>query len=147
MEQQTGLTLIYLQKAPDLCPPPKPTFLQFLVPLNRVLIIHLTNTTLLQYTPVIGGAWEFQEEMDPQREVTGLHLHFLPVLTLPIIITLDIGEDHRMGEMTHQVIQEGGRRQHEALALFPLDAFRELYLIVLIPQQYEQLENSILTEN
>ena len=147
MEQQIGLTLIYLQKAPDLCPPPKPTFLQFLVPLNWALIIHLTHIILLQYTLGIGGAWEFQEEMDPQKEVTGPQLHFLPVRIPPIIITLDIGEDHQMGEMTHQAIQEGGLHQHEALALFPLDAFRELYLIALIHQRYEQLENPILTEN
>ena len=85
--------------------------------------------------------------MDPQTEVTGLHLHFPPVLTLLIIITLDIEEDHRMGEMTHQVIQEEGLHQHEALALFPLDVFREHYLIALIHQQCELLENSILTEN
>ena len=148
MEVQIGLTLIYRQRAPDLYPLLKPTFLQFLGPLNKVLIIHLTRTTLLQYTPVIGGAWEFQEAMDHQREVmTDLHLPFLPVLIPPIIITLDIGEDHQMGETTHQVIQEGGLHQHEALALFPLDAFRELCLIALIHQRYEQLENSILTEN
>ena len=83
--------------------------------------------------------------MDPQREVTSLH--FLPVLTLPIIITLDIGEDHRMGEMTHQVIQEEGLHQHAALAFFLLDVFRKPYLIALIHQQYKQLENSTLTEN
>ena len=108
MERQIGLSLIYHQKAQDLCLPLKPTFRQFLVPLNWVLITHLTHTTLLQYTLVIGGVWEFQEEMDPQREVTGLHLHFLPVPILLIIITLDIGEDHQTEEMTHQAIQEGG---------------------------------------
>ena len=145
MEQQIGLTLIYHQKAQDLCLPLKPTFHPFLVPLTQALIIHLTHTILLLYTPVLGEAWESQEEMVPQREVTSLH--FLPVLTLPIIITLDRGEDHQMGETTHQVIQEEGLHQHEALALFPLDVFREHYLIALIHQQCELLENSILTKN